>query len=97
MIIKVTTVVNVNTNALLLYVFMFYVVNTPDVSSELISLHNVNSIYITYICSKRGMRRRRQRCKQCDGCKAENCGLCKFCENPQLKKPCILRMCHYLY
>jgi len=49
-------------------------------------------------------RRRRARCGICPGCVAEECGVCRFCQDDvkkggpgKLKKPCILRRCQALH
>jgi len=38
---------------------------------------------------------KRSRCYHCTGCKAEKCGSCQFCVNPQRKKPCVKKKCLY--
>ena len=43
--------------------------------------------------SKENVRKRKRRCKECNGCKAENCGTCRYCLNPKLKRICVQRAC----
>ena len=76
---------------LLLFRSMYTAPNTTSASGT------VSTTYDMLITngSIKGKKHRRH-CLDCNGCKAPKCETCKYCLDPTLKKPCIMKTCKQL-
>ena len=79
---------------LLLFRSMYTAPNTTSASGTVSTTYDmlITNESIKLIEGKK----RRRRCLDCDGCKAPKCETCKYCLDPTLKRPCIMKTCKQL-